>query len=23
VYAHLDDRLLRETMLKHHPRNLR
>ena len=23
VYAHLDDRMLRETMLKHHPRNLR
>jgi integrase/recombinase XerD len=23
VYAHLDDRMLRETMLKHHPRNLK
>jgi len=23
VYAHLDDRMLRETVLKHHPRNLR
>lgn len=23
VYAHLDDQMLRETMLKHHPRNLR